>query len=232
MLLILISLLLISIGCQHVPDVEPGTNGGNGGTPVTPTVPDDTTICFSRDILPVFIAGCARPGCHDAVSRQDGYELTDWQHIVSKGVVPYNADASELYEVITETRDDKRMPQAPNPRLSSEQIALIRRWINEGAKDGTDCPPKSCDENVFTYSGAIVPIVNGYCKGCHNSASPAGGFSLDTYSGVKAMADNGKLLGAVKRLAGYSPMPKGGSSLSSCQIAQIEKWISAGAQNN
>ncbi|MES2704195.1 MAG: c-type cytochrome domain-containing protein [Bacteroidota bacterium] len=229
--------LALLAACKHKPDVEPsptstgsGTGTGTGTGTVTPT-PGDTSICFERDILPIFIAGCSKPGCHDAASHQDGYTLTNYTSIM-KGIKPGNAWDSDIYEAITEDKEEKRMPQPPNPRLTNEQIALIARWINEGAKNGTNCPPKGCDDNIYTYSGAIVPIVNTYCKGCHNSASAAGGIILDTYAGVKVVADNGKLVGATKRLAGFSPMPKGGNSLSGCQLSQIEKWVAAGAQNN
>ncbi|MCK7534432.1 MAG: hypothetical protein MZV63_27140 [Marinilabiliales bacterium] len=36
---------------------------------------------------------------------------------------------------------------------------------------------------------------------------------------------NGALLGAIKHLQGYSPMPKDASQLDSCKIRQIEIWL-------
>lgn len=213
-------------GCTHEPGVTP-----TSVTPNDTTTPTGTGICFERDILPIFISNCAKSGCHDAVTRAEGYVLTSYSTIVSKGIVTGNANASEIYEVLVENNIDKRMPQSPSPALATAQISLIKQWIDEGAKNGTGCAVL-CDENVFTYQGAIQPMMNTYCKGCHNSASPSGGVVLDSYTGVKGIADNGKLVGVVKRLSGFSPMPQGGNSLSTCQITQIEKWIAAGTQNN
>ncbi len=229
--MLIFGLLLGATACTHEPKyTAPTNNGGNGNNNGGGTA--DTGICFERDILPIFIANCAKSGCHDAVSSQEGYTLTDYASITSKGIIAGNAGGSEIYEALIEDNESKRMPQAPNPRLTTEQINLIGQWINEGAKNGTGCAPKDCNDSIFSYTGAIVPIINTYCSGCHNATTASGGIILTSYAGVKVVADNGKLTGATKRLSGYSPMPKGGNALSTCQLSQIEKWIAAGAPNN
>lgn len=211
-------------GCTHQPNVLP--------TPTSPTTGTPTSdICFERDILPIFVSNCAKSGCHDAATRADGYILTSYATITAKGLKPGNANNSDLYEVLIETDLDKRMPLNPNPALSSAQIDIIKRWINSGAPNSSGCTP-ICDASVFTYSGAIVPIINTYCKGCHATAAPSAGLALDTYTGVKLIADNGSFLGTTKHLSGYAAMPQGGAKLGDCELSQIEKWIQAGAPNN
>lgn len=233
--------VVIGTGCKHQETPRPASGTNGTGTSPTPTpnpnpspnpnqTPVDTALCFQRDILPIFLSNCAMSGCHDAISRQDGFQFTDYNSIVKKEFVPGNANATELYEKITEDDDDKRMPPPPRPGLTSTQIALIKRWINEGAKN-TTCN-SGCDSTNFKYSTAIKPLTEQYCKGCHNAAAASGGIVLDSYDGVKTVALNGKMLGAIKHMAGYQPMPQGGSKLSDCQILQVEKWVAAGAQNN
>ena len=73
---------------------------------------------------------------------------------------------------------------------------------------------------------------NFYCKGCHSSADPQSGVALDNYNVVKAVASDGRLVGVIKRLPGFPAMPSNGNKLSYCKIRQVEKLISAGAQNN
>jgi cytochrome c553 len=85
---------------------------------------------------------------------------------------------------------------------------------------------------VFTYSGAVLPLMNTYCKGCHNPSSLGGGIDVSTYASVKAIATNGKLMGSIRHTAGYVAMPQGSSKLSDCKIQQIQKWIFAGTLNN
>ncbi|MBL7811889.1 MAG: hypothetical protein JNL57_06660 [Bacteroidetes bacterium] len=47
---------------------------------------------------------------------------------------------------------------------------------------------------------------------------------------MKAAVDNGKLWSSLNRTINW--MPKGASRLSTCEMAQIRKWIAAGAPNN
>ncbi|RYY42338.1 MAG: hypothetical protein EOO06_21310 [Chitinophagaceae bacterium] len=70
------------------------------------------------------------------------------------------------------------------------------------------------------------------CVGCHSGTPPQGGINYTTYAGVKAKVDDGRLWGAINHAAGFSPMPKGGTKLSDCEIKQFKKWMDAGAPNN
>lgn len=216
--------------CQHEKDLpQPAGNGnGNGNGNGTGT---DTALCFERDILPIFISNCAKAGCHDAASAQEGFVFTSYQTITSKEFEPGDLDDTELYEKITENDPDKIMPPPPNAPLSSTQKALIRSWILRGAPNTTGCAP-NCDSNNFAFAAGIQPLLNQYCTGCHSGAAPSGGVTLNNYSGVSTVANNGKLLGVIRHQPGFPPMPQGGNQLSACQIRQVEKWVAAGAPNN
>jgi hypothetical protein len=93
-------------------------------------------------------------------------------------------------------------------------------------------PQTACDTVTVTYSGSVVPVLLSNCTSCHGGSAPSGGISLTTYAAVKAQADNGKLWGSVSHTAGFSPMPKNASKLTTCSLAKIKKWIDAGAPNN
>ena len=91
----------------------------------------------------------------------------------------------------------------------------------------------AADPATTKYSTTIAPILTSYsCTGCHSGASPSGGYNLTIYSGVKTVAENGKLWGAINHLPGFSPMPQGGGKMSGCDIKKIKTWIDAGAANN
>lgn len=184
-------------------------------------------VCFEGDVLPIFQSSCAKSGCHDAASHQDGLVLDSYANIMrGEGIVPGNARQSELYQAII----NGSMPPKGNPKLTTDQITNIRRWINQGAKNTTNCT--SCDTSLFTYSGAVSAILSKNCVGCHTGANGGGGIDLSTYSGVQVVALNGHLVGTITHAPGFSPMPKGGAMLSDCNITQIEKWVAAGAPNN
>ena len=53
-----------------------------------------------------------------------------------------------------------------------------------------------------------------------------------TYAADKAIGQNGSLYGSISYATGYSPMPKGMSKMTSCQIATIKKWVDSGMPNN
>lgn len=217
----------VSLSCTHDPIPEPppagGGSGGGGGT-------GTGKICFEADILPIFQSACAKSGCHDARSAEEGYVLDSYANIRKKGIVPGKATSSEIYKVLFKSGDD-RMPPPPDPALTKAQSDAIGQWINEGAENTTNCG-SACDTTKFSYAAFVSPILQNNCIGCHNSNTANGGVNLNGYSNVKVYADNGKLYGSIAHLTGFKPMPSAGTKLSDCQIRVVQKWIQAGAPNN
>ena len=83
-----------------------------------------------------------------------------------------------------------------------------------------------------SYAIQIQPLFQQYCYSCHSANSPSGGVAMGSNATDKIIALNGKLYGCISYAAGYSPMPKGGSKFTNCQLATIKKWIDAGAPEN
>lgn len=223
MLFAILTALLIS--CVHDPFLDP--NSLNDGKPSIPGCTPAGQICFEANVLPIFISACARPGCHDATSHEEGYTLDSYANIVKKGIKPGNANESKIYKVLFETGEDQ-MP--PDGALTQAQKDSIKLWINQGAKNTTNCAC-ACDENEFTYALSIKPILDNSCVGCHKPGSLNGNVNLADYTHVKSYVNDGSLLGSIKHTSGFVPMPQG-SKLSDCEIAKFEKWIEAGAPNN
>ena len=119
----------------------------------------DTSVCFQRDILPIMQTACAKSGCHDAITKKSGYNLTSYPLIIAKGVVKGSANASKLFTACISFK----MPPAPAPRLDSTQLTFLKRWINNGAHNDTNCAV-NCDTTKYTYKAAIAPILNSYCN--------------------------------------------------------------------
>jgi hypothetical protein len=231
-------LLLISVAyvaCVHEIPIQPAPGGGTGnggGTNNPPPISDGSTcskdtVYYANDIQPLLNSSCGMSGCHDAASHKEGINITSYAN-VAKLVKPGNANNSTLYAVITTTGENK-MPPDPYPSLSADQIAKIKTWINQGAKNNS-CT--GCDTADFKYSTAVQPLISTYCQGCHNSGNAGGGYDLSTYAGVKSAAASGVLYNSITWASGFSAMPKGGSKLSDCQILKIKKWIDAGTPNN
>ncbi len=80
--------------------------------------------------------------CHGADPKElkGDYDLRTREAAIKGGetgdaaIVPGNPDGSPLYRAVTWEDGAFQMPPKENDRLSSAQVALIRRWIEAGAK--------------------------------------------------------------------------------------------------
>jgi hypothetical protein len=227
--LILMSVSLLLFGsCKHpygdLPDTA--TQVGDTSTPCDPT-----KIYFQQQVLPILVSNCAMSGCHDDASHKEGVVLTSYSKVMATGGIRTgNPGESKLYKVIVNSDPGDRMPQPPQNPLTSQQIQIIFSWIQQGAQNLV-CA-NMCDSSLFTYSGAIRPLVQNKCQGCHSGTNAQGGIDLSTYTLLNAKVTDGKLWGSINQLPGYSAMPKNGAKLSDCEIKQFQKWIAAGAPNN
>ena len=93
-------------------------------------------VSFARGIAPIFQRQCV--GCHKAGKAKGKYRLDTYSHAM-KELVAGNLEESELYYRITTDDEDDRMPVEANP-LSKQEIELIRKWIEEGAKYDAEDP--------------------------------------------------------------------------------------------
>lgn len=234
---IVVIVFLLVAACNHTVETPgnntPSTpvNTGNGNGNNNNNNSNNSMVCFETEVLPILKSSCAKSGCHDAQSKQEGYVLDSYANIMKKGIKPFQPNNSDIYEAITEDDEDDRMPLPPNPRLTAAQINTIKKWINEGAVNTTNCG-NACNTDVFTFSGGVKPILDANCVGCHNNATTNAGVNLSTYTGVVSAAQSGRLLGAINHAAGYKPMPQGSAKLNDCNISIITKWVQAGSPNN
>ena len=123
--------------------------------PLTPclagTAPD-RPLNFANDIVPIFTkASCNSGGCHGKASGQNGFKLSllgfepqeDYEHIVKEArgrrVFPAAPEQSLLL-----TKAVNQTPHGGGRKLdaSSEDYALLARWIAEGMPYGKDTDPK------------------------------------------------------------------------------------------
>ncbi|MDX1350228.1 MAG: hypothetical protein R3279_08275, partial [Putridiphycobacter sp.] len=157
-------------------------------------------------------------------------DLISYDKIINTGGVnPFYANDSYLYEAITENNSDDIMTQPPYNPLSATEIALIKKWIDQGALNNS-C--QACDTSQASFSNDILPIITGYCTGCHGDNSPSAGIALTNHSNIADNASSGQLSDVINHNAGVVAMPYLAEKLDPCYIAKIDKWIAEGMQNN
>ena len=204
---------------NRAPETDPVSD------PVSVSTCDPDTVYFQNTILPLVVSSCATTGCHDQASHKDGVILTDYASIIKTGEIkPGDPKDSEFFETLTDDGDDL-MPPPPYDPLSSEQIQLIRTWIEQGAKNNACID--GCDTTSVTFSGQVWPMMEAYCTGCHSASAPGGGIVIASYSDMVALAENGSLMGSIRWEAGYAKMPTN-QMLSECNINVLQTWIDNG----
>jgi len=93
-------------------------------------------VSFSRDIAPILEKKCV--ACHGPEKAKGGFRLHTFTQLLQGGdskeptISPGQPARSKLYQLLIVTDPDDRMPQKDEP-LPPPQIALLKRWIEEGA---------------------------------------------------------------------------------------------------
>lgn len=126
-------------------------------------------VSYFKKVRPILQAQCQ--GCHQPAKVKGGYVMTDFARLLEggkdakesgeKAVVPGHPEQSHLIAQITPKNGEAEMPPKKAP-LAEKEIALIARWIAEGAKD--DTPPNARQRfdaehpPVYTRSPVITSL--------------------------------------------------------------------------
>jgi WD40 repeat protein len=117
-------------------------------------------VSFYRQVRPILQRQCS--GCHQSAKASGGFVLTSHAALIKGGeqgaaVVASNPNEGTLVENIS---GEKPAMPPKGPPLPKDQVALVARWISEGAED--DTPSGLTDtisaENPPTYAGA--PLIS------------------------------------------------------------------------
>jgi hypothetical protein len=104
-----------------------------------PTI-TESALTFSELMNPggVLEANCVR--CHNSLDKQGGYDMTDYQMMVTRGVIlPGNMDpnAHKMYRRMNPDAPDAGTvtPMPLKGYLSQDQTLIVEDWIKAGAKN-------------------------------------------------------------------------------------------------
>ncbi|MEM9420723.1 MAG: PSD1 and planctomycete cytochrome C domain-containing protein [Planctomycetota bacterium] len=103
-----------------------------------PGDPLPETVGFNEHIRPILASNCA--ACHGGVKKSGGLSFVFRDEAIAQGdsgnmsIVPGDVAASYLVEKITSDDPLIRMPPPDHgPALSEQQVALVKKWIEQGA---------------------------------------------------------------------------------------------------
>jgi WD40 repeat protein len=101
-----------------------------------PLTADEPAPDFATRVAPLFTKYCA--GCHNPNDHEGKLSLDSFANLQKGGehgaaIVPGQADSSRLIRVLTGAAEPK-MPPEGEKAPTAEEIALLKAWINAGAK--------------------------------------------------------------------------------------------------
>ena len=205
---------------------------------------DRGVLRFESDIQPIFEANCS--ACHGESAHQGGLDLRTLAGVLKGGlsgpaVRPGSAGGSLLFERV----HAGSMPVGDD-KLSAEEIELIRRWIDAGARsEGEQIGGDHllAGSPGVTERDVVVTILQVRCVLCHGRRNQEGGLDLRTRASLLKGGNSGPaiVLGKpdesllIKRIADHQMPPPESlrdftvRPVTSAELEQLRIWIRAGA---
>ncbi len=124
-------------------------------------------VDFDKQVKPLLEAKCW--GCHGAETQENNLRLDRRAAMLRGGdsgepaIVVGKSDESHLIQLVSGREAGKLMPPDEKERLTSDQIALLKRWIDGGAKwpgsDDTDEPssPSAAKLKHWSFQPVVRP---------------------------------------------------------------------------
>lgn len=118
-------------------------------------------VDYLAQIKPILAAKCY--ACHGAVQQQGELRLETRALMLAGGdggqvILPGNAHDSLLLERITASADERMPPTDEGAALSADEIALLRTWIDQGAK-APDEPVPADPREHWAFQRPLRPVV-------------------------------------------------------------------------
>ncbi len=200
-------------------------------------------VDFLTQVKPILESACVN--CHGP-DQADGELRLDTLEYTLKGgdngpaLVPGKPDESLLFELVTLPEDDSEVMPPKGETLASSQIAVLKQWIEDGAKWPDGVVLESVPRIDFVKH--IQPIFEQNCITCHNPDSSKSDFDMTTPEAVQKTAEEPALVAFDPNESGIlilmdlpeddddlMPPSKDGGPLAKAEIDKVRMWIEQGA---
>jgi len=128
-------------------------------------------VDFARDVQPILVQHCS--GCHGPQQQMLGLRVDDGAALLkgsAKGAVvsPGHSASSKLIQRVSSSKKGFAMPPVGTP-LSAADIAVLRDWIDQGAKiPATSARTTNAKTSHWSFQAIAKPVV----PQVHDSAWP------------------------------------------------------------
>ncbi len=135
----------------------------DGDKPAAATTSDesDGTVDFARDVQPLLAKHCYK--CHGPRRQESNYRLDVRQIAMAGGdfgeaaIVPGKAAESALIDYVSGQGDVVMPPEGEQP-LDDGEVALLRAWIDQGAKWPDDLAGDAAHQTLSSDHWSLKPL--------------------------------------------------------------------------
>lgn len=191
-------------------------------------------VSYFKRIRPIFQANCQ--GCHQPAKAKGNYVMTDFEKLLHGGkdaekgeiaIVPKDPEKSALVHQITPVNGEAEMPKKKAP-LAEKDIALIKRWIAEGAVDDTPSNARQKYDTEHPPLYSRPPLVTSLDVSPDGSLIAVAGFHEVLLWKADGSALVARLIGLSERIQTVRFSPDG-TRLAACggrpaQMGEIQIW--------
>ncbi len=187
--------------------------------PIEPAILDrKEPIDYVKDVAPIFSAKCT--SCHTGSVNEGGYSMANYANLLKGGkrgvaIVPGQPAESNLYLFSSHARKPIMPPKSDDNALSPAQVAILKRWIEEGAKTPKEAETKTRSVVVLTLPPALVNPVRALAVHPTSNLIAAG-------RGNQLVLIDAKSGDVVSRLVDPSLKTKDGKPANAAHISLVE----------
>ena len=173
-------------------------------------------VSFEHQVLPIFQASCA--GCHQPGKLKGGLDLTTYEGVAKggkKGTSFKTGDAQHSFIIEQISGDPPEMPNKGDP-LNKAEIALISRWIQEGAKNDSTAiavlpsgaipgPKPLAQPPIYT----VPPVITAMAYSPDGKTLAVSGYYEVVLHATDGSGIKGRLVGGAPRIMSIAFSPDG-----------------------
>ncbi len=170
-------------------------------------------ISYYRNVRPIFAQQCQ--GCHQPAKASGNYVMTSYADLLKKtktdafGIVPGKPEESSVIEQVLPKGDKPpKMPQGRDS-LSQRDVNLIRKWIEQGAKDDTPTTAKIVVDDAHPPVYELPPVITALAYSPDGKLLAVSGYHevlLHNADGTELLA---RLIGLSERIQSIAFSPDG-----------------------
>src|SRR5436309_12712498 len=97
-------------------------------------------VSYEKEIEPIFYKRCL--SCHSGAEKKSRFDISSYDALIKGGkrgaaIVPGKAEQSLLYKSMGRTANPQMPPPKDEKPCTAEELALVKLWIDQGAKAPT-----------------------------------------------------------------------------------------------